>query len=81
MYTKIILMIAKDIKNIVDLKLIEDYFYLHYYLCRYIRNKYSWNNKFLKLYFQKCYNIEDVDDISFLILKDVLKKIKVEPTF
>lgn len=81
MYEKLINEIYQDVKNILNLDEINNFFYIHFCICQYIRNKYLWNNISYRKVFMDHYNNENIDDISYMIFKDVLKKIKVETTF
>ena len=68
--------IKNEISIIIDLEKLDDILYKHFYLARLIRNKYLYNNNFNKQILSRYYKTQNIDDLSFLILEDVIKDLK-----
>lgn len=70
MVEKLLNDIKNDIKGKIKKEDIneENIFNLHFGICLYIRNKYLYKNMDLIPELEKMFNIDNIDDLSFLIL-------------
>jgi len=74
MIEKAITIIKQDLEKVFDLSSISkiDCFDIHFGICRYIRNKFLWNNAELTNLLNKHFKTDNVDDLSHCILNHIV---------
>lgn len=63
--------IGQDLSKHFNYEDIDNFFYLQYFVCRYIRNKYLWNNKSILNKFISYFNTTDIDELSYMIYEKI----------
>lgn len=68
--------IKNEVLKILDLNKVDDIFYMHFVVAKTIRNKFLYNNLSNIKSLNKIYSSDNIDDLSMLILEDIIKSLK-----